>query len=427
MIGTATKPTKVFRPLPWQVAPWRDKSSVVLLTGSAGGGKSHIALEKVNGYCLKYPGAFALLARKSRVSMTSGSVLFFEDEVSIKKTESILHGAVHRPSKSRFEYANGSMVAYVGIHGKEDRERLKSIGSKGGVDIAFMEEATEFEEADYNAVLARMRGRASDWRQVILATNPDAPTHWIYTRLIAGQEASVHYSSATDNTHNPDEYLDTLDKLTGVDKLRLAKGQWVQAKGLVYEDVYSEEESISHQADFTEGGGPVYWGVDDGYSAGAKFPSTGIDPITKTYAADAHPRVILMAQMRANGQLVIFDELYRVKTLEDDQIEEALELGYPLPDFVAIDSSAAQLRGRLQGQGISVLKSTHRVEEGIKEVRRWLAPDENGFRRVLIHPRCRHLRYELLSYIYDDKGKPVKAFDHGPDPLRYLIWKLRYE
>jgi hypothetical protein len=197
------------------------------------------------------------------------------------------------------------------------------------------------------------------------------------------------------------------------------------ASGLVYEDVWSETESVTEEADYIDGGGTILWAVDDGYSAG-KFPS-GIDPRTRTYTADSHPRVILLCQLRANGQLVIFDEIFRTKTMEEAQVKEAVELGYPMPVYAAIDSSAAQLRGRLHGLNIGTYKATHSVEEGIKEVRRWVAPDGNGFRKVLIHPRCVHLRHEWVSYAYDEQtGKPIKAFDHGLDAARYLIWTLRH-
>ncbi len=57
-------PIAIFAPLPWQVEPWRDKSRVLLLTGSAGGGKSRLAAEKIHGACLKYPGAVWLMMRK---------------------------------------------------------------------------------------------------------------------------------------------------------------------------------------------------------------------------------------------------------------------------------------------------------------------------------------------------------------------------
>jgi hypothetical protein len=51
-----------------------------------------------------------------------------------------------------------------------------------------------------------------------------------------------------------------------------------------------------------------------------------------------------------------------------------------------------------------------------KCLRGMLAPDSNGYRRILVHPRCKQLRAEMASYRYDqDTGKPVKQFDHGCD------------
>ena len=54
--------------------------------------------------------------------------------------------------------------------------------------------------------------------------------------MIQGGEASVYYSGATDNTYNPNDYIDTLRSLTGVLGLRLRDGQWIQAEGAVYEE-----------------------------------------------------------------------------------------------------------------------------------------------------------------------------------------------
>lgn len=416
------KPTKVFNPLPWQVPAWRDKSPIILLTGSAGGGKSQIALEKINGYCLKYPNAFALLVRKVKVSMTSGTSLFFEDEIALSKTETALAGASHVPSKSRFEYANGSMVVYIGLEDKKQLERLKSIGKKGGVDIAFMEEATEFTEQDYNAIRARMRGKVASWRQVILACNPDSPTHWIYRRLIQGGEAKVYYSSAKDNYYNPDDYLTTLDSLTGVDKKRLAEGMWVQASGIVYDTWVDGPDggNVTTEAEYVHDGGDIYWGVDDGYAG-------EIDPISGFYTAQSHPRVFLYAQLKADGHLDIFDENYATQTMQEIHVAEAVNSPYPLPTFAAVDKSALELKSRLYENGIYTRNSPSSVEESIKSVREWISPDKNGWRRVRVHPRCKHLRAEMMSYAYDHNEKPAKQFDHGPDALRYLIWTLRRE
>lgn len=201
----------------------------MLLAGSAGGGKSALAAAKLHAFCIKYPGATGLMMRKTRQSMTNSTVLYFEREVAQGT-------CVHVSSKNRFEYPNGSVLAYGGMADEEQKEQIRSIGQQGGVDMVWMEEANRFTEDDFNEVLARLRGRAASWRQVILSTNPGAPTHWIKRRLIDGNEASVFYSKAGDNRYNPDDYQATLHRLTGVAHRRMAEGLWVQAEGTVYAD-----------------------------------------------------------------------------------------------------------------------------------------------------------------------------------------------
>ena len=46
----------------------------------------------------------------------------------------------------------------------------------------------------------------------------------------------MYYSGAVDNTHNPPDYLETLEGLTGTEYERLVKGHWVQAEGVVHDN-----------------------------------------------------------------------------------------------------------------------------------------------------------------------------------------------
>lgn len=465
MIGAATRqqkratvrPIAVFNPLDWQVAPWRDQSPVVLLTGSAGGGKSRLAAEKLHGYCLRYPGATALLLRKVKVSMTSGAVLMMERKI-IGADPSV----THFPSKSRFEYRNGSMLLYAGLEDEKQRERLKSIGQDGAVDIAWMEEATEFEESDYNTLITRMRGKAAPWRQRILTCNPDAPTHWIKRRLIDGGEASVYYSGRQDNTHNPADYDQQMELLTGIDDLRLNKGQWVQATGLIY-DAWSQLPggNVTDDAEYVLGAGPVFYACDDGYAG-------KIDEATGMFTADSHPRVFLLIQEKQDGHLDVFWEDYRIKTEADPHIAAVLalpltvgqvrvelpeifpadrdvndremidllyearrrkaDLFFPEPEYIALDSAAATLKGMLLSRGFFTRNKPSNVEESIKAMRPMVAPDSNGWRRLRVHRRCKHLIAEMASYKRDAvTERPVAEFDHGPSAARYFCWTKRQE
>ncbi|KPV52208.1 hypothetical protein SE17_16865 [Kouleothrix aurantiaca] len=407
-----------FAPLPWQVAPWRDRAPIVLLTGAAGGGKSRLAAEKVHAYCLKYGNATALVARKIQLSMSGGTILFFRRKII---------GADPRvrwidSPKFRFEYDNGSILQFIGLSDENARENLKSIGQDGAVDIALMEEGSQFEEADLHAMIARMRGKAAPWRQILIPTNPDAPTHWIKRRLIDGGEASVHFSTAADNFHNPADYQQWLSTLSGVDYQRLVEGKWVQASGLVY-DTWSDgppDGNVTEAADYLPGAGALIWGVDDGYSG-------QLDQKTGLYTAQSHPRVIGLYQLRGDGTLCRFAESYAVGMLSEDHIAAVQALPYPAPEYAVVDKSAAELKGRLHQADIYTRNSPSDVAESIKEMRRALAKDANGRRRLLVHPRCRLFRAEMASYRYDLTGKPIKEHDHGPDECRYIVWAHRYD
>jgi hypothetical protein len=198
---------------------------------------------------------------------------------------------------------------------------------------------------------------------------------------------------------------------------------FTHAAGLVY-DVWSDgpqDGNVSTLAEFTSDGGPVYWAVDDGY-AGSRDDKTGY------FTADSHPRVFLLIQERADGRLCVFWEDYRIRVFPDPHIADMLALPYPDPEYVAFDNSSAELGGRLHNAGLYTRRKPPSVEDSIKTTRRMLAPDQNGVRRILVHPRCKHLRAEMASYRYDQQTeKPVKEFDHGPDALRYFAWTKRLE
>ncbi len=426
----------VFTPHEWQIPVLNCTDELVLLTGSAGGGKSRIAAEKVHAFLLTYPGATALVVRKTRTSMFNSTIAFLRKEVfsryiALKKIK-------HNATMFRFEYENGSSLVYGGMNDDQQKEAIRSIGQKGGIDICWMEEATQFEEADFNEIISRMRGSSTYWRQVILSTNPDAPTHWIYRMFIVNPEANVpesgirvFYSSEKDNPANPGDYRSKLSRMTGIERDRLRDGLWKEAGGLIL-DQWKAEESATLEADYVPDGGPVMWWVDDGYAG-------ELDKDSGFFRAKSHPRVFLFVQQRPDGTLVIFDESYKVRALAPGHIDEMIgrttARGYAKPTKVVYDRAAASLGGHLRYElsqewrmsESSIVYNRVPVDEGNKEVNTWLAADENGIRRILVHPRCKHLRSEMISYkIKEGATKPLKDFDHGPDAMRYGIWDLVY-
>lgn len=195
------------------------------------------------------------------------------------------------------------------------------------------------------------------------------------------------------------------------------------AVGLIFGGVWSDgpgDGSVTEAAEYLDGAGPVLWAVDDGYAG-------SLDTKTGAYTPSSHPRVFLLVQERPDGTLCVFDESYAIEMLEGEHIAAVLARPYPEPDIAVVDKSAASLKGHLHAAGIATASKAPGVEESIKTLRGQLAADKNGRRRILVHPRCRHLRREFASYRRDAEGRIIKAHDHGVDALRYLAWAKRHE
>jgi hypothetical protein len=222
-----------------------------------------------------------------------------------------------------------------------------------------------------------------------------------------------------------DRIRDESPELTQADVLREYPASpaeaFTNAAGLIYGDAWldSADGNVTEAADYVPGL-DVVWAVDDGYVG-------SLDPVTRLWTAASHPRVFLLVQERPDGTLCVFAEDYRAQALEPAHIAAVLALPYEPPAYAVVDKSAAALKGHMHAAGISTMSKAPGVDESIKVLRGMLAADGNGRRRILVHPRCRYLRAELGSYRRTPDGKVVKAFDHGPDALRYLAWTKRHE
>jgi hypothetical protein len=426
-----------FVPEDWQWAPFLDKNETMLLSGKPGGGKSFLAANKVHGFLLQYPNATWVVARKNRLDMDQSTIpLLLDSVIHIKHEPRVWYHT--RADRVIYEHPDGqiSELLFKGMHGRKQREGWKSIGMKGNPDGIWFEEATEFEEEDYDLADSRIRGSAADWEQFILSCNPDTRMHWINVRLIMGEEAAYYYSDWTMNSHiDREKYTRRMSRKRGIMRARLWDGRWTDGIGIVidtWQDRYNEKSSpnpkvgnVTPDADYIPGGGPVVWVVDDGYS-GHRDTKTGY------FSAKSNPRAFLLAQKRPNDQLAIFDEHYDVKLLYDPHIRTVLEMcdkkGYPLPDYVLYDGASPTLGRYLDKHNLNSIPFRMKIAEGIEELRNWVGADENGVRRFIVHPRARNLRWEFVSYVYDSKkvDTPIDAFNHGIDGSRYLTSFISY-
>lgn len=399
----------------------------VLLSGPAGTGKSRACLEKMHEAAKSIDGFRGLIVRKTRESLTEAALVTYEDHV-LEPGDKIAEGPQRRNRQSYRYPKTGSRIVVGGM----DKPR-KIMSTE--FDMIYVQEATELDNQDWQALTTRLRNNRMPYQQLIADCNPDAPTHWLYVRCQTGlttmlnsrHEDNPRLWNGSEWTPEGIAYLARLDSLTGTDRDRYRFGLWVQASGLVY-DVWRDgpaDGNVTEEADYVPGGGSVLWFVDDGYSAGSAPHTHGIDPQTGYYVADSHPRVFLLAQIKADGHIDIFAEHYACLLQPEAHLAEVFALPYPTPDYAAVDKSAAALRGRLHAADIYTKNGPASVEESIKEMRRRLAPDANNWRCMRVHPRCKQLRMEMVSHRYDLSGRPVKQYDHGPDAARYGTHAVR--
>jgi len=385
---------------------------VLLLAGPAGTGKSRLAGEKVHAFLLKYPKATGLILRKTRESLTNSTLLFMERVVI--GNDPRVH---HLESKHRFEYHNGSILAYGGMKDDEQREQVRGVGVEGGVDILWFEEGIRFSDPDYQEGSGRMRGTAADWTQVLVSTNPGPPGHWIHQQLMIAGKASVYDKARPeDNPYNPPAYIERLKGLTGILRQRLWEGKWVQAEGLVY-DTFDLENLTDEEPDPEL---PFELAFDEGY----------IDP-----------RAILFIQKKPS-EILVFDEIYHSRHLAETCVSEAVRMSgdhfgikedvkdkripKKLPEIAVGSPEAKEMQARLRSANIPYRSRPHEIVEGLQVVRELIC-DGNGYRTLKVHRgRCPNLIRELTEgYQYPEAGKrsssekPLDKDNHAADALRY--------
>lgn len=257
----------------------------------------------------------------------------------------------------------------------------------------------------------------------VAATNPDANwvrDYWIEGRFPEGlQTAAEQFAFVAalpqDNPHLPESYWAELQTLSGALRQAWLHGDWYAGvEGLVYED-FSEENVVDLEPD---AGRPVEIAIDDGY----------IDP-----------RATLFVQRMDNGDLLVFDELYEVKTLEEATIErikvKCAEHGVALPELAAVSHEAVALQRRLREADIPARNWLATKAGGGGSTRlaaitltRALICDGQGHRAIKVHRRCRALLDELRAGYRYPEGKhgleaaPADGNDHACNALESYVW-----
>lgn len=400
----------------------------VLLSGAAGTGKSVGALMKVHLACMMTPKVRALIVRKTHASLASSTLVTFKEKVA---AEALASGAVYFYGGSAqeppaFRYGNGSTILVSGL---DKASRLLSTE----FDMVFVDEAIEVTDEDLDTLITRLRNGVLSYQQLIMATNPGAPSHHLKRRADEGRckilyskhEDNPRYHDKADWTREGREYLAGLDSLKGARYKRMRWGQWVAAEGQIFED-YDQSIHVIDKFKVPDDW-PLYITIDFGY---------------------VNPFVAQWWREDGDGRLYLVREIYHSKTLVEEHARRIRNQinKYPRePKPVIIADHDAEDRATLiKHLGLHVAKAKKDVSRGIQATQKRFEVQADGkpriffFRDAVLHTDAEmkgagkptSTIEELADYIWDDSSNkapretPLKMNDHGCDAMRYMVARL---
>ena len=160
-----------------------DQSPEIILSGPAGTGKSFAILWKLHYLCATNKNVRALIVRKTRESLTESALVTFENQVLGGDSE-ISNGAA-RDTRKVYRYPTGSEIIVAGLVQSRQDQRAKIMSTE--YDIIYPQEAIELTLNDWEQLTTRLRNGRLPYQQIIGDTNPDSPSHWIWSRGLSGR------------------------------------------------------------------------------------------------------------------------------------------------------------------------------------------------------------------------------------------------
>lgn len=363
--------------------------------GGAGSGKSVFVAQKLIYKSL-------VMKRKTLVLRKIGSTVrnsTFQLLLDVLSNWRLIDMCKINKTNFTIELPNGSMFICMGL---DDQEKLKSIT---GITDAWMEEATEFIQDDFNQVDLRMREKV-DYTQLILSFNPVSKANWCYLQFFKPNDDLADFRSQCeiiqttyqDNKFLPDAYINSLLLLQQTNSVFYgiyALGEFGSLDKLVYNNWRSEE------FDHTKIQGTFCVGLDFGYVN---------DPTALVLSIVDGQRIWVFEEWGGTGYL-------------NDAIAEQLKKMNLTKSTIIADSAEEKSIDEIKKTGIRGIKPCVKgpgsILQGIQRVQQF---------EIIVHPSCKKVIEELQNYSWTkDKAtneyinKPVDKYNHYMDALRYSL------
>ena len=370
-----------YTPIGNAISLFKCRAKVVAIVGPARCGKSRAALEKMLLYGFKHPGSRLLFTRKVRHSMSESILETFENFVVPKGTPWIQN--VTRAARTKYTLPNGTEIVVAGLDTPS-----KILSSE--YDAIYAGEAIELEEEDFEILSSRLSGRNAPYRQMVLDTNPGAPTHWLKRRV--DKDMTCINFTFSDNPVLDKDVITTLSKLTGHRRARLFEGRWSAAEGIVFDLA----KCVVPETDRPDG--EIYGGHDFGWSQPA-----------------ANVAGVVYKDHQGRDVLYIYDCEEKSEVPQEVWAQKMLTTGTPECVWFCDPANPEGIR-ELNKHGVRVYEAVNAILAGIDIVNSLLESE-----RLFVSEKCQLLLDKCAAYAYDEDGiKPVKEDDHLPDAFRYL-------
>lgn len=280
-----------------------------------------------------------------------------------------------------------------------------------GITLAgmFFDEVALMPESFVNQATARC---SVDGAKLWFNCNPEGPYHWFKTAWIdkLKEKNAVHlHFTMDDNLSLSERVRERYRRMySGIFFKRYILGLWVLAEGTIY-DMFTDEDNT-----YSDGEGPNY---DLWYNRYYSIDYGTINPFAVSEIIEQ------------DGQYYIENEYYydskkETRQKDDDEYAEDLIKFIDGKRYTAliIDPSAASFKVTARKKGLKTKDADNDVLDGIRLVASLFA-----LKKLKVNKdKCPNLLKERASYIWDDKAaergeeKPIKAFDHMLDNVRYF-------
>ena len=353
------------------------QNKIVVEQGGTRSGKTYnILLWLLLSYCSRHSGKTITIVRKTFPAVR-GTVMrdFFE----ILKTNNIYFEELHFKTTHEY-YVNSNRIEFISLD-----QPTKIRGRKR--DILFINECNELTFEDWQQLIFRTQ------EKIIIDYNPSDEFHWIYDKVLTREDVDFYQTTYKDNPFLNSVIVEEIERLKNIDE-----NYW-RVYGL-------GERGKNRSVVFT-------FNTIKEIPTNAKLISKGLD-----FGFSNDPTALVETYI-AGDNMYVNELLYRNGMTNQDIAKELANLNLDRRDEVFCDSAEPKSIEEIYRMGFNV-KPTIKgsINIGIDMIRRY---------KLFVTENSINLIKELRNYKYiEDKNgqltnKPIDAFNHGIDALRYSI------